>query len=69
MITMKRWYSVELEPKYAEEFRRFLQDKRITYDSSGCYNLVHFEVYIYPSDIEECQTVIDGILSEGVYHG
>lgn len=42
-----KWYNVELHPISAELFKDFLREKRIRFETSTCYNLVHFEVYIF----------------------
>lgn len=57
----KKWYSVELEPEKARDFRRFIQDKRFSYDSSGAWNLVHFEVLLTDEDLQECNDMLDSL--------
>ncbi len=47
MLKYGKWYNVELQPISAELFKDFLHEKGIRFESSGCYNMVHFEVYIF----------------------
>ena len=45
MFTAK-WYNVELNKISAELLKDYLRDNGIKFDSSGCYNLVHIEMFI-----------------------
>lgn len=47
MTKYGKWYNVELHPISAELFKDFLHEKGIRFETSGCFDLVHFEVYIY----------------------
>lgn len=40
-----KWYNVELTQTESDLLKVFLIRNRIKYESSGCYNLVHFEIY------------------------
>ncbi len=45
MFTAK-WYNVELNVISAEILKDYLRDNGIKFESSGCYNLVHIEMFI-----------------------
>lgn len=45
MFTAK-WYNVELNPISADLVKDFLRENGVKFDSSGCYNLVHIEMFI-----------------------
>lgn len=49
---MKKWYCCELCKADWEKFRIFLKENGIRYEASGCYNLVHIEVYEDPREFE-----------------
>lgn len=52
---MKRnWMNVELERETAERFGAFLKANGYKYESSGCFNLVHFEVYVDDEQVKAC---------------
>ena len=40
-----RYFSVELDKNSAKRFKEVLRDYRIKYESSECFNLIHFEVW------------------------
>lgn len=48
----RRWISTELTQSEEEKFRAYLKANGYTFETSGCGNLVHFEVY---ADFEETQ--------------
>ena len=54
-MSERKYTSVELNPG-AEEmaFKAFLHEHRIKAESSGCFNLVHFEVLVNESERELC---------------
>ena len=42
-----KWYNIELfNPYEIDRLRRYLAEREIKYESSGCENGVHFEVYM-----------------------
>ena len=41
-----KWYNVELKETQACIFKDFLHNHGIRFESSGCYNLIHFEIFI-----------------------
>ena len=42
----RKWLNVELYPSEAEEFRGFLKEFGIKYESSQAGNMVHFECLV-----------------------
>ena len=52
MFTAK-WYNVELNKISAELLKDYLRDNGIKFDSSGCYNLVHSEMFIASQEMFE----------------
>lgn len=41
-----KWYNIELDDIRAVLLKDFLCNHGIRFESSGCYNLVHFEIFI-----------------------
>lgn len=41
-----KWYNVELNEKDAVEMKKFLTERGIKFDTSGCFELVHFEILL-----------------------
>lgn len=56
---MKKWVNVELNKKDADIFRVELLNRRIKYDTSGCWDLVHFEVLADEKEIEELNGILE----------
>ena len=55
----RRWHNVELENgTEADGFRQFLKDNGIRFETSGAYNLVHFEVLVNTEEMESCDTFL-----------
>lgn len=54
----RRWMNVELTPEDADKNREFLRENKIKFESSGCYNLVHFEVYVNEEELELCDAFL-----------
>ena len=48
---IQKWYNVELNPISAELLKDFLRDNGVKFDSSGCYNLVHLEMFIVSQEM------------------
>jgi len=42
----RAWYGVELTKEKAEIFKEYLREKRIKFEPSECYNLIHIECYL-----------------------
>ena len=43
-----KWYNVELNQKESILLKSFLNDNFVQYESSGCGDMVHFEIYTSP---------------------
>lgn len=54
----KRWHNVELDTTESKEFRRFLIENRIKYETSAVGNMVHFEVLVDNDEMEKCDTFL-----------
>ena len=39
-----KWYNVEITPIMGVDLRYFLRNNNITFETSGCDGLVHFEI-------------------------
>ena len=58
-MVFQKWYIVELSPITAELFKDFLRDNSIRFESSGCYNLVHFQIFIKDEkDYNSCENYL-----------
>lgn len=53
------WVSTELCGSDAERFSRHLAQNGFTFETSGCYNLVHFEIKVTPKQADELNAWID----------
>ena len=42
----RKWKSVEVTREIADRLRRFLNVKGIRHETSGCYNLIHFQIFV-----------------------
>lgn len=59
---MERSYkSTELLPAEADKFKVFLRENGIKAESSGCYNLVHFEVYVNEQENKLCNNFLSNL--------
>ena len=56
-----KWYNVELTQKESDLFKVFLMRNRIKFETSGCYNLVHFEVYASQTQADMLNTFLETI--------
>lgn len=53
---MKKWFNVELNERDAVEMKKFLTERGIKFDTSGCFELVHFEILL-EKDSEDYKAV------------
>lgn len=58
---INRWYNIELEQSEAERLHSFLTEELIKHEVSGCFNLLHFEIFI--ADKYEYELVTEYIRS------
>lgn len=56
---MKKWYNVELSGLDAERLSYFLTKKGIKFETSGAYNLTHFEIYATAKQADDIDAWID----------
>ena len=45
MFTAK-WYNIELKLLSAEVLKEYLRNNGIRFETSGCFDLVHFEIFV-----------------------
>lgn len=39
-----KYYNIELSPLASVDLRYFLKENNITFETSACYGLIHFEI-------------------------
>lgn len=49
---MNKWYNVELSGQDAERLSYYLTKNGIKFETSGAYNLTHFEILATPKQAE-----------------
>ena len=55
----KKWYNVEIDKKSAIEFSMWLHLQGYKFESSSCYNLVHYEVYLTKEEVQICNLFLN----------
>lgn len=51
----RKWHNVELQNgKESDDFRHFLNENHIKFETSGAGNLVHFEVFVNTEEMKSC---------------
>lgn len=50
MEKSKKWYNAELNQKDAEKLHQHLYDINAHFETSGCFDLVHFEIELTPEE-------------------
>ena len=50
----RKWHNVELSQQEANEFKKYLHDNNIKFETSGAGDLVHFEVFVNTDEMESC---------------
>lgn len=58
---MRNWMSINLNRKYSDDFRRFLREKSIRYETSENGYLIHFEVLVSKDEEIECNDFLDAL--------
>ncbi len=57
---MRTWKNVELKGNDVENFRLFLRENEIKFETSGSeYQYTHFEVYVDNSESDACNNFLD----------
>lgn len=59
MEKSKKWYNAELNQKDAEKLHQHLYDINARFETSGCFELVHFEIELSPDESEQLTKWID----------
>ena len=54
-----KWYNVELTPICSVDLKQFLHDNKITFETSGCGDLVHFEIQASQTQAKMINDFID----------
>ena len=54
-----KWLSTELPKETAGKFKEYLRDMHIKYESSECFDLIHFEVLVTQRQAELADAFID----------
>lgn len=62
MEKSKKWYNAELNQKDAEKLHQHLYDINAHFETSGCFELVHFEIELSPDESEQLTKWIDSNL-------
>ena len=55
----KTWKNVELNQNDANELKDFLNDYNIEFESSECYDKIHFEILVDMYEIEAINDFLD----------
>ena len=56
---MKRYVSCELPPHEAAEFKKYLTGQDVIFETSECFNLIHFSVLADEEEIQKANDFID----------
>lgn len=59
-----KWYNIELSGFDAERFSAYLTKRGYKFETSGCYNLTHFEVHLTKHQAEKVNKWISEQLGE-----
>lgn len=56
---MAKWVNCELPRETAGRFKEYCRDNHIKFESSECFNLIHFECYMDAEQIVKANNFID----------
>ena len=59
MTNTRKWLNVELSQADANELKNFLNDYDIKFESSECYDKIHFEVFVDEYEKEAINDFLD----------
>lgn len=62
----KKYYSIELNHVDSFKLKWFLSEHHIKYESSECYNLIHFEICCDKHEKDMLDSYLEMITKEGV---
>ena len=57
----RKWVNVELETNEADAFGSYLKENGFRYERSGCYNLIHFEIFATSNEVDLLNNVLNSI--------
>lgn len=57
---MRTWKNIELKKEEAEKLKAFLKTNKITYEPSGCYDYIHFEILCNERETETINQFLEG---------
>lgn len=55
----EKYYNIELIKKDAEILKEYLHTNKIYFESSGCGNLIHFEIKLNKVQLEKANNFIN----------
>lgn len=55
----RQYYNIELSQKDAEKLQQHLYDENIHFESSGCFELVHFEITLDFEELHQLNNWLD----------
>lgn len=58
---MRTWKHVEIAAEFADAMKNFLRTNCIKCETSGCYNLVLFAVYVTDKETLACNAFLDSL--------
>lgn len=64
----KCWYSVEIAYNTrvmmdrVDKFREWLNDNLIKHETSGCFDMIHFEIECEPDQVHSINEILDQIV-------
>lgn len=61
MTNTRKWLNVELSQADANELKDFLNDYDIEFESSECYDKIHFEVLVDEYEKEAVNDFLNGL--------
>lgn len=53
------WVNIELPKETAGRFKEYCRDMHITYETSECFNLIHFECDMTETEVEAANNFIN----------
>jgi hypothetical protein len=56
-----KYYNIELTQTEAADLKKFLRFAGIDFETSGCYNLVHFEIYASKEQAAVINSFLEGV--------
>lgn len=66
---MKKWFNVELNERDAVKMKAFLTEKGIKFETSGCFELVHFEILLEKdsSEYKAVNTKLERLWNDAIF--